>query len=258
MVPTLDVPFPYQRDFVGEWYLPDPSIVAHEIGHVLGLGDDYFSQKLGKATGYKPSGDELEGGADFRMGGTFTTSGIGAPDPSAIARVVEQIKAAGLLPQCWKGSFDWSIRQPVYSGPQNWDGHAELKLVSDSHGKLTGTITGTQTQTLALARCHSVTRGNMSAKVIGSLNQDQTRMALDIADKQASWPQRTSCAEGLGAGTGSIVFEWPHLKEALSGLMRSGEDQYRFDGEWMIARQYPATIRYALQVWRPDQAKARL
>jgi hypothetical protein len=103
-----------------KWYLPTAAGVAHEIGRVLGLGDDYFSGSLGLGMGnaYKPTGDPLEGGADFRLDGTFTTSGVGAPDPAAIAHVVEQIKAAGLLPQCWKGSFDWSVRQPCIRGPR--------------------------------------------------------------------------------------------------------------------------------------------
>jgi hypothetical protein len=143
MVPTLDVPFPYQRDFVGEWYLPDPSVVAHEIGHVLGLGDDYFSQTLGAATGYKPTGDELDGAADFRMGGTFTTSGRGAPDPAAIARVVEQIKAAGLLPQCWKGTMH-SVTNGNHGAGARCSGEAwdhDLRITVDSKGTVSGEAT---------------------------------------------------------------------------------------------------------------------
>jgi hypothetical protein len=67
-VPTLDNPFPYQREFNGVWSVVDPEILAHEVGHVLGLGDDYYitctnlqDRSTCKTTGYKPTGQSIEG-----------------------------------------------------------------------------------------------------------------------------------------------------------------------------------------------------
>ena len=67
-VPTLDNPFPYQRDFNGVWSVVDPGVLAHEVGHVLGLGDDYYvtctniqDRSTCKTTGYKPTGQSIEG-----------------------------------------------------------------------------------------------------------------------------------------------------------------------------------------------------
>jgi hypothetical protein len=118
-MPTLDNPFPYQRDFEGAWGVDEinPGAVAHEVGHVLGLGDDYYSTCDDKGncqvTGVKPTGQGIEG-LDMEYP-SFTTSGTGIPDPSAVARVIEQMRAAGLLPQCWKGTLTAHGQGNIYN-----------------------------------------------------------------------------------------------------------------------------------------------
>jgi hypothetical protein len=146
-VPTDDNPFPFQRDATGQWYSPDYGTVAHEIGHVLGLGDDYFvtctAEGCKQGTGYKPTGQPFEGGADFDRGGTFTTSGVGVPDPTAVARVIQQMKAAGVLPQCWKGTMraqDTAQHGPDQRCEDSWT--FDLTVIVGAAGALSGEVLG--------------------------------------------------------------------------------------------------------------------
>ncbi len=147
LVPTLDNPFPYQRDFNGVWNTPYPDIIAHEVGHVLGLGDDYYisckninDRSTCYASGYKPTGEGIQG-LDMDPGGTFTTSGTGIPDPTTVFRVIEQIRAAGLLPQCWKGTMKISVAS--YKEPNrctdSWT--ADMKVLVSDKGVASGSGT---------------------------------------------------------------------------------------------------------------------
>jgi hypothetical protein len=147
IVPNLDNSFPFTRDVNGHWYRPDAGTIAHEVGHVLGLGDDYFRTQnpdgTSSVTGRKSSGEMFPGlDAPFStedgqqvFSGTFTTSGIGAPTPDAVARVVEQMKAAGVLPQCWKGALHLSGEGNVYSDEVD----IRLRFIADKDGKIGGT-----------------------------------------------------------------------------------------------------------------------
>jgi hypothetical protein len=151
-VPSLDNPFPFTRDVNGHWYRPSGSVIAHEVGHVLGLGDDYFRTPnpdgTSSVTGYKPEagGISYEAGGDAT--GTFTTGGVGVPDPTAVARVILQMKAAGVLPKCWKGTLQ---SKAVFSFPENGPAGAwlsctdawavETTVITSSNGALSGQAT---------------------------------------------------------------------------------------------------------------------
>jgi hypothetical protein len=144
-VPTFDNPFPYQRDFNGVWNTPDPDVLAHEVGHVLGLGDDYYisckdvnDRSTCYTSGYKPTGEGIQG-LDMHPGDTFTTSGAGIPDPVTVFRVIEQISAAGLLPQCWKGTLKIaSIYFPNHPGTTSDTWKADFRVVVDAAGTASG------------------------------------------------------------------------------------------------------------------------
>ena len=141
----------------------------------------------------------------------------------------------------WYGSLDWSAHQMVPSGPQDWNGHADLALDEDGKGGLTGTLVGNQTQKLGLAKCHAVTNGTVNAALTGTISAH--KIAINVASQQSTWPSETPCAEGLSAGTGGVVFQWPQFNEALRGLAPSGDGGYRYDHEFPIPS---GTARFTL------------
>jgi hypothetical protein len=117
-----DFPFAYSRDMTGVINTPDSRTLAHEVGHAMGLGDDYF-----KGGGYKPeaAGVGYEAGVRFLDSngeeierGSFMTRGVGRPDAVYLWRIVAMMKEAGVLPPCpcasgvrWNGTMQ-QVHQP--------------------------------------------------------------------------------------------------------------------------------------------------
>jgi hypothetical protein len=99
-----DFVFAYTRDMTGVFHTPNIDVLAHEIGHAMGLGDDYF-----KGGGYKPEAAGLghEAGVIFLDAngeeiarGSFMTRGVGRPEAIHMWRIVATMKEAGVLPPC--------------------------------------------------------------------------------------------------------------------------------------------------------------
>lgn len=119
--PTSDFPFAYTRDMTGVFATPDPRILAHEIGHAVGLGDDYYHSRV-----YKPEAGgigERAGGVVFldRAGdeippGTFMTRGAGGPEPLHLIRMVSMMKRAGVFPtgDCSARGRGWVFPARLY------------------------------------------------------------------------------------------------------------------------------------------------
>ena len=146
----------------------------------------------------------------------------------------------------WQGTLVWSLHQMVPSGPQDWKGQADVMLDSDAQGKVTGTLSGTQTQTLQLAHCHAHTDGTVKAALTGKIDGQQIN--LTIADPQATWPEQTPCREGLTAHTGAMVFKWPHLAEVFQNLNPSSDGSYHYEREWPMPPPNVYTLRYVLDL----------
>ena len=141
MVPDRDFPFAYSRDMRGVFNTPDPEILSHEIGHAMGLGDDYF-----KKGGNKP---EARGIAE-RAGGvlfvdqdgnvvardSFMTSGVGGPEAVHLWRVVAMMKEAGVLPACrWVGTIKVQAVGNIYDE----EGELGLAFAEAKDGSVNGT-----------------------------------------------------------------------------------------------------------------------
>jgi hypothetical protein len=168
--PDRDYSFPFTGDVYGHWFRPSAATIGHEVGHVLGLGDDYFRHGNPDGTssvgGRKPTGEMIEnadtpvvrpsaddiadakaegGTAESWFGGTFTTSGVGMPDPAAVARVIEQMKAAGILPQCWKGTLQGDAVFVVDKQRCTDSWKVDMTVITRKEGEASGEATARRT-----------------------------------------------------------------------------------------------------------------
>jgi hypothetical protein len=227
---------PYQAAADGNFdeSFGDPSrsnYVAHEVGHLLGLGDDYTE------TGTNPRTTTPLPGREH----TLMADG-GRIDPALLKRLIKLLRdATHQIPDCLKGKLGWSAHQTMPSGPQDWNGYADLTLDDDGRGALKGTMVGAQTQKLGLAMCHAVTNGTVRAILAGTRNAQ--KITVNVTEQQHTWPATTPCAEGKSAGTGGVVFAWPQFAETLRGLSSSGDGGYSFDREFGIPS---GTTRFTL------------
>jgi hypothetical protein len=95
--PTLDYEGPFEhavQAYWPPWLFQDMAALAHEMGHLFGLGDDYARDENGDTS-------SLDG-----RDGTLMDQGD-AIDSVLAGRVGDQIIGAGYadqLPECWKGS----------------------------------------------------------------------------------------------------------------------------------------------------------
>lgn len=128
------------------------------------------------------------------------------------------------------GSIDWSTHQTVPSGTQDWNGHADLTLNEDGHGGLTGTLVGTETQTLAISTCHGSTSWTLNAKLAGD---NHISMSLNATDRHSTRPEEASCGR---ARTGGDLFMWPQFDELLrQTTANEGDGSYRSEHEIPIS-----------------------
>jgi hypothetical protein len=133
--PNTDDDTVYQQSVAGNFYEPSMSVGtwAHEIGHLMGLGDDYFAQH---GLGHRAQ-DCLPG----RDGTLMCDSGTGAIDQDLADRLADILSSDGLLPQCWKGTIKISVAS--YKGPRrctdSWT--ADMKILVSDKGVASGTGT---------------------------------------------------------------------------------------------------------------------
>ena len=71
---------------------------AHEIGHMMGLKDDYYQQRHGF---FHPAGSCLPG----RAGTLMCNDNTGKIDQNLADRLADILNKDGVLPQCWIGTL---------------------------------------------------------------------------------------------------------------------------------------------------------
>ena len=136
--PTQDSVGPYVSGDAGDWpywLFQNPRGVAHEIGHLMGLGDDY-KQVFG------PDGQFQDLESLPGREGTLMDRGDYI-DPDLIDRIGNLITQSGQkLPKCkvWTGPIhvDASITSPGGTSSGTADG--TVTLVEDDKGNLTGSM----------------------------------------------------------------------------------------------------------------------
>jgi hypothetical protein len=151
----------------------------------------------------------------------------------------------------WKGTFDWSARQPVPAGTQYFSGHLDLTLDEYDESELKGSLTGNQTQKLDLTVCPSValSPGNVAARLTGNLAQQQ--VTINVTERNYTPPQMSPCPNGGPPGTSGAIFVFPHFDEAFRSLTPVDKHNYTFDREWTVnSGRYPFTLQYTVKIER--------
>lgn len=178
--PNDDTTSAYDRSLIGEIGYTWPYI--HEVGHLLGFGDDYDHE----------TGDPIDG-----RGETFMGTG-GTVDQTLVDRLAKLIEDSGTkLPECWKGTW----REENEAGRS--DGNFTLTVAPD--GVVRGEGTGTQVVTAG-------GKANYSVTISGTRDEDAFHLTFSgeagslgvvatIRGDTANGPWRTGVAQSVYGGT---------------------------------------------------------
>jgi hypothetical protein len=104
---------------------------AHEIGHLMGLGDDYREQRQG----FHSAMSCLPG----RGGTLMCNDRSGKIDQNLADRLADILNKAGLLPQCWKGTLKIAssfLAVKPNTCSDTWK--LDFRVVIDAAGKASG------------------------------------------------------------------------------------------------------------------------
>ena len=121
----LTYPFDMQTEaYFPEWLFEDRWALAHELGHLLGLGDDYHE------------GEPVEGREGTLMAGL--AGGADYVDRAIVDDILKLIREAGYrLPECWDGDWEGSTALPGCS-PADVPLHGTISFTVDADGAVSG------------------------------------------------------------------------------------------------------------------------
>jgi len=118
---TTDDDTVYNISTTGKFYESyiNTQVWAHELGHLMGLGDDYVK------------GDEVRAGhCLFGRAETLMCDPRGIVDQQLADRLADIVNSLGLLPQCWKGTMKISAAMLGGAGRSDtWT--ADINVVSN-------------------------------------------------------------------------------------------------------------------------------
>ncbi len=150
----------------------------------------------------------------------------------------------------WIGRIAAFLDQNVPDGEQTAEAAYQLVLEEDAEHRLTGTISGTQRQTLDLTVCPSTTAlpGAMRGTLVGE--HDGSTMRLRVADATWRAPEVTACPRGGMPGRIGDLIELPALARALAAIQA---DPDRHDasferGEAIEGAGYRYTVSYVIEI----------
>ncbi len=179
---NADDSIPFSADIGGTWPPVGTDTVAHEVGHLIGLADDYTDIKdaNGKVTGSKP----LPGRENTEM----ASSGSENIDQVLIDRIGKIVENAGQkLPKCWTGTMTSSSNDTVTAQggglvcSATWA--TALKLTVAADATLTGTATTTMDGAPVCTHPEFITNPmtGMLSTITGTATDTQLQIQLTVA-----------------------------------------------------------------------------
>lgn len=160
--PNADAPTAFREPLGGTWGSMNIRDFSHELGHLLGLGDDY--------TGY-PESEPLPG-----REGTMMDTGSDV-DQALADRIGNMIEEAGIeLPECevWVGVI--TQRGDLSPTPCSWTFEGPARVVVAGDGSLSGRASGVFTD--VVGPCIGIEPGGGRASLALSGSRDGQRFVI--------------------------------------------------------------------------------
>jgi hypothetical protein len=221
-----------------------PTVITHEIGHAMGLGDDRDT-----------SGDAIPGRDGTVMVGGAKSVTPDTPltiDKALVDRIGKQLEHLGKIDKCKgvSGSYHYRLEQPTPNGGVQI---AEANLafsLTQKNSTLEGTIEGTTTATLHLPVCESstVTPGEFRAQLTGKVVKSGG-LRLSSGGATASVPTITPCQGGQPGIIGQGMIE--NFEQSLAQIEPNGKGKWQFkDQQTGCAAPAPCTISHDITARR--------
>jgi len=236
--------------------------VAHEIGHLLGLPDEYTY--VDKNDNRRRDADEPSTPKpEYADDGSLMAEQGGHTLQRHIDEIMDKHKVPDAVYPCtWTGTYDYKIDQHILSngGIQQWYGSFKIFLKEDKSG-FHGTIEGELVEDLNLPHCHArTTLFGLKADLGGERRRptalrptrsDPLVASLELKPLKESWigPQFPACAN-VGRMKDPHVFG---ILLPLQHLERREEDVYKYEKTETLSRPGAPTTITKKVVVRPKR-----